>query len=256
MYLLFWRVQFGSPTSRTTLEHMPMMKEAVEHRADGGCISQKFPPVFDRAIRSQHRAGPFIPSHDDLQQFFGSGQWLLAHPEIVEDEQVYGHQELHALFTRAVQSGFGQLIEQGVGLAVEHAVALLDGGLADGLSQMTFAGTGVPRNRASSWRAMNAPVARSKTRLRFIFLLKAKSKLSRVFCESRNCACLVRRSSKRSLRRAFVGDQAGEQIDGGERFGLGLAQTGLQHGGHSAQAKLFESTFEFNQIHSSTSLVL
>ena len=54
----------------------------------------------------------------------------------------------------------------------------------------------------------------------------------------------------------FVGDQAREQIDGGERFGLGLAQTGLQHGGHSAQAKLFERTIEFDQIHSSISLVL
>jgi hypothetical protein len=37
---------------------------------------------------------------------------------------------------------------------------------------------------------------------------------------------------------------------------LGLAQTGLQHGGHSAQAKLFERTIEFDQIHSSISLVL
>jgi len=32
-------------------------------------------------------------AHDDLQQFFGSGQWQLAHPEIVEDEQGSGHQE-------------------------------------------------------------------------------------------------------------------------------------------------------------------
>ncbi len=32
----------------------------------------------------------------------------------------------------------------------------------------------------------------------------------------------------------FVGDQTGEQVDGGERFGLCLAQTGLQHGSHSA----------------------
>src|SRR6266851_10361187 len=38
---------------------------------------------------------------------------------------------------------------------------------------------GGPKNKASSWRAMKAPVARSKTRLRFIFLLKLKSKLSR-----------------------------------------------------------------------------
>jgi len=51
-----------------------MVEQAVEHRADGGCISQKFSPVFDRAIRSQHHAGPFIPSHDDLQQFFGGGE--------------------------------------------------------------------------------------------------------------------------------------------------------------------------------------
>src|ERR1019366_2326560 len=116
---------------------------------------------------------------------------------------------------------------------------------------------GGPRNRASSWRAMKVPAERSKTRLRFIFLLKAKSKLSRVLCESRNWACFFRRSSRRSPPEGeFVGDQAGEQVDGGERFGLGLAQTGLQHGGHSAQAKLFERTIEFNQIHSSISLVL
>jgi hypothetical protein len=38
--------------------------------------------------------------------------------------------------------GFSQFIEQGVGLAVEYAVTLLDGGLADGLSQVTFAGAG------------------------------------------------------------------------------------------------------------------
>src|SRR5271165_5702599 len=61
---------------------------------------------------------------------------------------------------------------------------------------------GGPRNRASSWRAMNVPADRSKTRLRFIFLLKAKSKLSRVFWESRNWACLVRRSSRRWPRKA------------------------------------------------------
>src|SRR5271165_1403540 len=61
---------------------------------------------------------------------------------------------------------------------------------------------GGPRNSASSRRAIKPAVARSKTRLRFIFLLKAKSKLSRVFWESRNCACFFRRSSKRSPRRA------------------------------------------------------
>ena len=53
----------------------------------------------------------------------------------------------------------------------------------------------------------------------------------------------------------FVRDQTGDQVDGGERFALCLAQMGLQHGGHSAQAKLFEGTIEFDEIHSSSSLV-
>jgi hypothetical protein len=44
-------------------------------------------------------------------------------------------------------------------------------------------------------------LANSKATLRFIFLLKVKSKLSRVLSESRNWACLRRRSSMRSARR-------------------------------------------------------
>ena len=50
------------------------------------------------------------------------------------------------LFAGAVESGFGQFIEQGVGLAVEHAVALLDGGVANGLGQVTLAGAGRSRD--------------------------------------------------------------------------------------------------------------
>jgi hypothetical protein len=46
------------------------------------------------------------------------------------------------LFAGAVERGFGQIIEQGVGLAIEHAVSLLDSGLADGLCQVTLAGAG------------------------------------------------------------------------------------------------------------------
>src|SRR5579863_836403 len=58
-----------------------------------------------------------------------------------------------------------------------------------------------PRNSASSRLLMKAPVARSKTRLRFIFGLKVKSKLSSVRSGSRKRACLRRRSNSRSVRR-------------------------------------------------------
>ena len=38
--------------------------------------------------------------------------------------------------------------------------------------------------------------------------------------------------------REFVRDQARDQIDGRHGFGLGLAQTCFQHGGHAAEPEL------------------
>jgi len=189
---------------------------------------------------------PLVTPHDDLQEFFGGGERQLAHSEVVEDEQGHGDQELHVLFAGAVESGFGQLIEQGVGFAVEHAIPLLDGGLADGLSQMTFASTRRTEKQGvfvasdeGAGRQVEDQAAISS------FLLKVKSKLSRVFWESRNWPALS--AAPASARHAERVRRRPDRRAGrwGERFGLCLAQTGLQHGGHSAQAKLFERTIEF-----------
>ncbi len=46
------------------------------------------------------------------------------------------------LFACSVDRGFGDFIEQGVGLAVEHAIALLDRSMSDGLGQVTLARAG------------------------------------------------------------------------------------------------------------------
>ncbi len=53
---------------------------------------------------------------------------------------------------RTVDRGFGEFIKQGMGLAVEHTIALLDGDLADGLCQMAFAAAmgGPDKKRKSS----------------------------------------------------------------------------------------------------------
>ncbi len=87
----------------------------------------------------------------------------------------------HILFARAVGDRVGQFIKQDMRFAVQHFVALLDGALADGLRQVTFAcSAGTEKQRVFALVLMNAAVARSNTRLRFIFGLKVKSKLSRV----------------------------------------------------------------------------
>jgi hypothetical protein len=104
---------------------------------------------------------------------------------------------------------------------------------------------------------MKAPAARSKTRLRFIFIVEVEVEVVESLLGVAELG-LLGPPLQQALATSgqFVGDQTGEQVDGGERFGLCLAQAGLQHGGHPAQAKLFERSIEFNQIHSSTSLVL
>ena len=79
-------------------------------------------------------------------------------------------------------------------------------------------------------------MARSKTRLRFIFGLKLKSKLSRVFCGSRKCGLFFSALQQSfAATSEFVGDEAGEEVDRRHGFGLSLAKPGFEHGGDSAQ---------------------
>ena len=47
----------------------------------------------------------------------------------------YGGQSVHVFSTGAVDGGFGNIVEQGVGFTIEDAMALQDGRHADGLGQ-------------------------------------------------------------------------------------------------------------------------
>ncbi len=88
-----------------------------------------------------------------------------AHAEVVEDKQRDGSDRGHIFFTLAIRDGVGQFVKQDVDFAVEHLIALQNGCLSDGLSQVALsAAAGGPGNRASSRLAMNAPVAKSKTK--------------------------------------------------------------------------------------------
>ena len=103
----------------------------------------------------------------------------------------------------------------------------------------------------SSRRPTKAPVARSNTRLRFIFLLKSKSKLSSVSWESRKRGLLAapfQRSFTTAIQ--FIRHQTGKQIDRGHALGLCLMQAGFQHFRHAAESQLLECAVQFNEIHS------
>src|ERR1700674_1255661 len=66
-------------------------------------------------------------------------QRQLAHPEIVDDQQRNGGQRFDVLPAVAGGDSVGEFIEQHVRFAIEDPVALQNGRLADGLSQMTLA---------------------------------------------------------------------------------------------------------------------
>src|SRR5271163_2549431 len=92
-----------------------------------------------------------------------------------------------------------------------------------------------PRNKASSRLLMKPPVARSKTRLRFIFGLKVKSKFSKSSVGIAK-AGLLAATLQQAVGTAsqFIGDQTRDQVDGSHRFGLSLAQAGFEDRGHAA----------------------
>src|SRR5208283_4154600 len=133
---------FGSPAAWAALQDVSVVQQAVEHGGNGGAVAEQLAPVLNRTIRGQQCAGAFVATHDDLQQFFSGRQRQFAHSEIVDDQQGHGGQQLHVLFTRAVQGSVGQIFQQRVRFPIEHAVALQDDGVSDGLGKMTFPASG------------------------------------------------------------------------------------------------------------------
>jgi len=47
----------------------------------------------------------------------------------------------------------------------------------------------------------------------------------------------------------LVTDEGGEEIDGGERVGLGLQQPRVETGGHAGEPQLAERALQFDEIH-------
>ena len=165
--------------------------------------------------------------------------------------------QFHVLFARAVEGGVGEFLEQGVGFAIEDAIALLDGGAADGLGQVALAGAGRAKKSASSRWAMKPAVARSKTRARFIFLLKSKSKLSSVLCGSRKRGLFAAALEQAVLRRVSSSETRQEIRSMGA---IGSAWAWRRRVSRTAamppRRSCAERAFEFDEIHCGFSLVL
>ena len=92
----------------------------------------------DHAVRGEQRRGPLVAAHDQLEQVFGGGVRQLSHAEVVDDEQGHAGQLGQVGLAGVGEGGLGELLEEGVGLAIDDAVALLDGGASDGLGKVAM----------------------------------------------------------------------------------------------------------------------
>jgi len=132
------------------------------------------------------------------------------------------------LFAGAVERGFSEIIKQGVGLAIENAVSLLDGGLADGLRQMTLASAGWTEKQGIFVARDEGASGQVEDHAAIHLLVESEVEVVEGLLRVAELGLLFPALQQAlATQGEFVGDQAGEQVDGGERFGLGLAQTGL-----------------------------
>ena len=105
------------------LEDVGVMQQPVEQRGDGGGVAEQLSPVVDGSIRGEHRGGPLVTAHDQLEQVLGRGVGQLAHAEVVDDEQGHAGQLGQIVLAGLGERRLGELLEEGVRFAVDDAIA-------------------------------------------------------------------------------------------------------------------------------------
>jgi hypothetical protein len=97
-----------------------------------------------------------------LEEILGRGVGQLPHPEVIDEEEGHGGELREGGLAGAGELGLREILEQDMGLAVEHAVPLLDRGEAEGLGEVAF--PGVKRPGGSDPETACVPLLGSRTR--------------------------------------------------------------------------------------------
>src|SRR5262249_53115156 len=142
-------------------------------------------------------------------------------------------------------------LEERVRFAIDDAIALLDHGAADGLSQMTLPCPWWPQKERVLLLTDKAP-GRELVDQRAIHLL--------VELEIEGVERAIRITEGGLFVRALeepilpteqlVRDEHRDEIDRREFFGLGVPQSGFEDGRHARETELTERAIELDEIHS------
>jgi hypothetical protein len=151
----------------------------------------------------------------------------------------------------SVECGVGDFLDQGVCFSVHDAIALLDGGPSDGLSEMAFARARRPeKERVFALRHETGGgefVYDGPIRLPVEFKIKAGQGTVRIAESGEFDASLKQAVLLSALQ--FIGDEDGDDVESRHLFGLGLPEPRLQDSGHAGEAQPTQRVIEFNEVH-------
>jgi hypothetical protein len=173
------------------------------------------------------------------------------HAEVVDDQKGHGREVGEQHLSRAVDGGFGDLLNEQMGFAIDHAIAVLDRGAPDGLRQVALAGPWRPKKQGVFTLLDEACggelVDQHAVHLFVEMKIKGSERPIRIpeageFVPTRQQAVLA------SLQ--FVGDEGSDEIERREPFGLGVTEPALEDVGHAREPQLAECTINFDEIHS------
>ena len=127
--------------------------------------------------------------------------------------------------------------------AIQHAVALLDGGLADGLGQVTLARTAGAEKEGVFPLAEEGAGGQVEDQTTIHFRIEGEVEVvQRLVGVAERSLFAPPVEQPLAAPTQLVGDQARDQIDRRHRFGLGLSQAGFQYSGDAAEPELSQGT--------------
>src|SRR5580698_6965456 len=123
--------------------------------------------------------------------------------------------------------------------AVQHFVALLNGGLTNGLCQVTFARSAWAEKQSILALVDESTGSQIEDQAAIHFRIEAEVEvIERPVGIAK--AGLLPETLQQPVGAAseFIRDQTRDQVDGSHRFGLSLAQSSFEHSGHANEPKL------------------
>ncbi len=131
-------------TSAGDGDGLGVVQEAVQDGRGAGHIAQELAPFFDGSVAGHDRRAVFITAHDDFQQVFGAvfGQAFESH--VINDDQFGFEIFANGAFLLAEGFVFEKVMHQVEDGTVKDFKVHLDGFVADGLGQVSFAHTRRP----------------------------------------------------------------------------------------------------------------